>query len=62
MLRLHDHIELDALARSIVRPVNAAVAGLKDIAVGQGDLAMRLEASSKDEVGELARGFNAFIE
>jgi len=53
---------LDALARSIVRPVNAAVAGLKDIAVGQGDLAMRLEASSKDEVGELARGFNAFIE
>ncbi|BBO66827.1 methyl-accepting chemotaxis sensory transducer [Desulfosarcina alkanivorans] len=49
-------------ARSIVRPVNAAVAGLKDIAQGEGDLTMRLEAVSRDEVGELARWFNVFIE
>ncbi len=49
-------------ARSIVRPINAAVAGLKDIAQGEGDLTMRLEASTKDEVGELARWFNTFIE
>ena len=49
-------------ARSIVRPINAAVAGLKDIAQGEGDLTMRLEASSRDEVGELARWFNTFIE
>jgi methyl-accepting chemotaxis protein len=49
-------------ARSIVRPINAAVAGLKDIARGEGDLTMRLEATSKDEVGELARWFNVFIE
>ncbi|WP_319521282.1 methyl-accepting chemotaxis protein [uncultured Desulfosarcina sp.] len=49
-------------ARTIVRPINAAVAGLKDIAQGEGDLTMRLEASSKDEVGELARWFNTFIE
>ncbi|MFO7715393.1 methyl-accepting chemotaxis protein [Desulfosarcina sp.] len=49
-------------ARSIVRPINAAVAGLKDIAQGEGDLTMRLEASTRDEVGELARWFNVFIE
>ena len=48
-------------ARTIVRPINAAVAGLKDIAEGEGDLTMRLEATAKDEVGELARWFNVFI-
>ena len=49
-------------ARSIVRPINAAVAGLKDIAQGEGDLTMRLAVNSRDEVGELARWFNTFIE
>ena len=49
-------------ARGIVRPINAAVAGLKDIAQGEGDLTMRLEVRSHDEVGELARWFNVFIE
>lgn len=49
-------------ARSIVRPINAAVAGLKDIAQGEGDLTMRLEATTRDEVGELAKWFNVFIE
>lgn len=48
--------------RSIVRPINAAVAGLKDIAQGEGDLTMRLQVKSKDEVGELATWFNIFIE
>jgi len=48
--------------RKIVRPINAAVAGLKDIAQGEGDLTMRLKVSSRDEVGELAQWFNLFIE
>ncbi|MBI9090770.1 MAG: methyl-accepting chemotaxis protein [Desulfobacterium sp.] len=50
------------LARSIVTPLNSAVAGLKDIAQGEGDLTMRLRVTSKDEIGELATWFNTFIE
>jgi methyl-accepting chemotaxis protein len=50
------------MTRGIVRPLNAAVEGLKDIAQGEGDLTMRLSVTSKDEVGELARWFNTFIE
>lgn len=46
----------------IVKPINRVVNGLKDIARGEGDLTMRLEVSSKDEIGELARWFNTFIE
>ena len=49
-------------ALSIVRPINQAVAGLKDIAEGEGDLTMRLQVKSKDEVGEMALWFNTFIE
>lgn len=48
--------------RNILGPINAAVAGLKDIAQGEGDLTMRLQVKSKDEVGELAQWFNLFIE
>jgi methyl-accepting chemotaxis protein len=47
---------------SITKPINKAVAGLKDIAQGEGDLTMRLAVTSKDEVGELAKWFNTFIE
>jgi methyl-accepting chemotaxis protein len=50
------------VVRSIVFPINAAVVGLKDIAEGEGDLTMRLTISTKDEVGELARWFNIFVE
>ncbi len=52
----------DFLARSITRPVIMVVAGLKDIAEGEGDLTKRLQADTKDEVGELATWFNIFIE
>ena len=49
-------------ARTITGPINAAVAGLKDIAQGEGDLTLRLQVNSQDEVGELAKWFNTFIE
>lgn len=45
----------------IVKPINAAVFGLKDIAEGEGDLTLRLEVDSNDEVGELATWMNTFI-
>lgn len=49
-------------AQSIVKPINQAVINLKDIAQGEGDLTMRLVATSKDEIGEMALWFNTFIE
>ncbi len=50
------------IGRNITRPVNDAVDGLRDIAEGEGDLTKRLEVYSKDEVGELATWFNAFLD
>ncbi|MDD2466373.1 MAG: methyl-accepting chemotaxis protein [Desulfobulbus sp.] len=49
-------------ARSITVPLNKAVIGLQDIAQGEGDLTMRLQVNSRDEIGELARWFNVFME
>jgi methyl-accepting chemotaxis protein len=46
----------------ITRPVERAVAMLKDIAEGQGDLTKRLEIQSNDEIGMLGRWFNKFVE
>jgi methyl-accepting chemotaxis protein len=49
------------IGASITRPINAAVAGLKDIAEGEGDLTKRLEVKSQDELGELSKWFNIFL-
>jgi methyl-accepting chemotaxis protein len=49
-------------AASFSRRVNNVVAGLKDIAEGEGDLTRRLEENSPDELGDLARWFNIFIQ
>ena len=48
--------------RSVTSSINRTIAMLKDIAQGEGDLTMRLDAKSKDEVGELGFWFNTFIE
>ncbi|MDY6974394.1 MAG: methyl-accepting chemotaxis protein, partial [Thermodesulfobacteriota bacterium] len=50
------------LAGVISKPIQRMVAMLKDIAEGEGDLTRRLEAKSKDEIGELAKWFNIFME
>ena len=50
------------LTRSIVRPLRSTVKMLKDISQGEGDLTKRVEASTKDELGELAEYFNLTIE
>ncbi|OEU70276.1 MAG: hypothetical protein BA864_14840, partial [Desulfuromonadales bacterium C00003093] len=50
------------LARSIVKPVKAAVGRLKDISEGEWDLTKRLEVKSRDEIGELVKWINTFLE
>jgi methyl-accepting chemotaxis protein len=50
------------IANTVAKPINNVVAGLKDAAQGEGDLTKRLDVKSRDEVGELSRWFNVFIE
>jgi methyl-accepting chemotaxis protein len=46
------------VTNSVTRPINNVVEGLKDAAEGEGDLTKRLNVTSQDEVGELAKWFN----
>jgi methyl-accepting chemotaxis protein len=50
------------ITSTVVKPINRVVAGLRDAAEGEGDLTIRLAINSRDEVGELAKWFNVFIE
>jgi methyl-accepting chemotaxis protein len=50
------------ISRGITVPINKAVARLKDIAQGEGDLTQRLEVDSRDELGEMAGWFNTFLQ
>ncbi len=50
------------MANSITTPIHNAAAMLKDIAEGEGDLTKRLNITSQDELGDLAKWFNLFIE
>ncbi len=50
------------LDRVTIRPLNVAVAAMSDIASGEGDLTKRLPAKGKDEIAQLANGFNAFVD
>jgi len=50
------------ISRGISRPIGKTVAMLRDIAEGEGDLTKRLEVKSRDEMGEVARWFNGFID
>jgi methyl-accepting chemotaxis protein len=49
------------ITRTIVRPIQETSHSLMDIAEGEGDLTRRLNAERKDELGELATGFNQFV-
>ena len=54
-------LSLYIILQYISRPLNHAVSMMKDIAGGEGDLTKRLKQTSRDEIGELARWFNNFI-
>ncbi len=45
----------------VVKPVKKVVRRLKDISEGEGDLTVRLDVDSKDELSELASNFNKFV-
>jgi methyl-accepting chemotaxis protein len=44
----------------ILGPLNLAVSAMNDIAEGEGDLTRRLDDTGRDEVAQLAHGFNLF--
>ena len=50
------------VSRSIFVRIHDMEVRMKDIAEGEGDLTKRLEVSSSDEVAELARWFNTFMD
>lgn len=49
-------------SRRMTRPIAAVVSGLQDVAEGEGDLTKRLTISTQDEVGDLGKWFNIFME
>lgn len=49
------------LVRRTMRPIKVTAAAMRNIAHGKGDLTQRLAVTSRDEVGELAYQFNAFV-
>ncbi len=49
------------IRKLVVTPIQSIVVSIKDIAEGEGDLTRRLDDSSKDEFGDLAKWFNAFV-
>ncbi len=50
------------IAGTITKPIRKVVDMLMDIAQGEGDLTKRLEVRSQDEVGEMSKWFNTFLE
>lgn len=50
------------VAGRIAKPLKETVAMLKDIAEGDGDLTRRLTVKSRDEMGEMAKWFNTFMD
>jgi methyl-accepting chemotaxis protein len=51
-----------SIAVIITNSVNQIAESLRDIAQGEGDLTSRLNQDSQDELGELVRWFNVFVE
>jgi methyl-accepting chemotaxis protein len=50
------------VAGSIAKPIVKVAMTLKDISEGEGDLTKTVDVHSKDEIGDLARYFNATLE
>ena len=55
-------IVVSVLVAKGVAPLQHVVASLQDVAAGEGDLTARLKVESQDEIGEVAKAFNAFMD
>ncbi len=53
---------IQILANKAMRPLDHVTKKLTEIGSGQGDLTVRLDAASNDEVGQLSHSFNMFVE
>ena len=51
-----------SMKKVVIQPVNHIRLGVNDIKEGEGDLTMRLKANRKDEMGELTKEFNRFLD
>jgi methyl-accepting chemotaxis protein len=50
------------VAAGIAKPIAAAGASFRDLAEGESDLSKRIDIRGGDEIGDLARDFNAFLD
>ena len=50
------------MRREILRPLSSVADRLKEIAQGDGDLTKRIDYNADNEIGEVARGFNQFVD
>jgi methyl-accepting chemotaxis protein len=50
------------IARSISTPLHVLISRLHDITNGDGDLTKRLDTNSRDEIGDIGRLFNSFLD
>lgn len=53
---------LITIRKTIINYLEDLVQRMKDISSGNGDLTKRMNINSKDEIGELAKWFNVFVE
>lgn len=50
------------VAQRIAQPISQLAIGLRDIAIGGGDLTRRLQHKHKDELGDVTNAFNLFVD
>jgi len=55
-------IIISILIRLLIKPLKTVKASVETIATGNADLTQRIPDATNDEIGDVVRGFNAFVE